>query len=73
METSVAAGSHVATWSEERVHAGTFSLSGFSCSPQEAILLASVAGADDIAVSNIKTTWSWLANTTEPSDLSKHI
>ena len=40
---------------------------------QEAILSASVAGADDTAVSNIKTTWSCLANTTEPSDLSKHI
>ena len=37
---------------------------------QEAILSASVAGADDTAVSNIKTTWSCL---TEPSDLSKHI
>ena len=41
---------------------------------QEAILSASVAGADDIAVSNIKTTWSCLANTTtERSNLSKHI
>ena len=40
---------------------------------QEAILSASVAGADDTAVSNIKTTRSCLANTTEPSDLSKHI
>ena len=40
---------------------------------QEAVLSASVAGADDTAVSNIKTTWSCLANTTEPSDLSKHI
>ena len=40
---------------------------------QEAILSASVAGADDTAVSNIKTTWSCLANTTEPSDLFKHI
>ena len=39
---------------------------------QEAILSASVAGADDNAVSNIKTTWSCLANTTEPSDLAKH-
>ena len=33
---------------------------------QEAILSASVAGADDTAVFNIKTTWSCLANTTEP-------
>ena len=40
---------------------------------QEAILSASVAGADNTAVSNIKTTWSCLANMTEPSDLSKHI
>ena len=40
---------------------------------QEAILLASAAGADDTAVSNIKTTWSCLANKIEPSDLSKHI
>ena len=40
---------------------------------QEAIRSASVAGADDTAVSNIKTMWSCLANTTGPSDLSKHI
>ena len=40
---------------------------------QEATLSASVAGADDTSVSNIKTTWSCLANTTEPSVLSKHI
>ena len=40
---------------------------------QEVILSALVAGADDTAVSNIKTTWSRLANTTEPpTDLSKH-
>ena len=37
---------------------------------QEAILSA---GADDTAVSNIKTTWSCMADTTEPSDLSKRI
>ena len=37
---------------------------------EEAILSASVAGADDTAVSNIKTTWSCLANTTELSHLS---
>ena len=42
-------------------------------SRQEAILSVSVAGADDTAVSNIKTTWSCLANTTESSDRSKHI
>ena len=40
---------------------------------KEAILSASAAGADDTAVSNIKMTWSCLANTTKPSDLSKHI
>ena len=40
---------------------------------QDAILSASVAGANDTAVSNFKTTWSCLANTTEPSDLSKQI
>ena len=40
---------------------------------EEAILSASVAGADDTAVCNIRTTWSCLANTTEPLDLSKHI
>ena len=40
---------------------------------QEAILSASVVGSDDTAVSNIKTTWSCLANTSEPSDLTKHI
>ena len=40
---------------------------------QEAILSALVAGADDTAVSNIKTMWSCLAKTTETSDLSKHI
>ena len=58
------------------MHAGTFSLSGFSSSHaphQEAILSAAVAEADDTAVSNIKSTWRCLANTTEPSDLSKHI
>ena len=33
---------------------------------QEAIPSASVAGADDTEVSNIKTTWSCLANKTEP-------
>ena len=76
VETSVAASSHGGTWSEKRVDAGTFSLSGFSCNHaplQEAILLASVARADDTAVSNIKITWSCLDNMTEPSDLSKHI
>ena len=40
---------------------------------QEAILSASVAEADNTAVSNFKTTWSCLVNTTELSDLSKHI
>ena len=40
---------------------------------QEAILFISVAGVDDTTVSSIKTTWSCLDNTTEPSDLSKHI
>ena len=40
---------------------------------QEAILSASVTGADDTAVSNIKTMWSCLANSTELSDQSKHI
>ena len=39
---------------------------------QEAILSASVAGADDNAESNIKATWSCLFNMTEPFDLSKH-
>ena len=40
---------------------------------QDAILSPSDAGADDTAVSNIKTTWSCPANTIEPSELSKHI
>ena len=40
---------------------------------QEAILSSSAAEANDTAVSNIKTTWSYLINATESSDLSKHI
>ena len=40
---------------------------------QKAILSASAAGADDTAVSNIKTTLCCLANTTESSDQSMHI
>ena len=40
---------------------------------QEAIQAASVTGADEIAVFNIKTTWSCLVNSTEHCDLSNHI
>ena len=76
VEISVAAGSHGETGMRS---ACMLASSAFLASAaatlllQEAILSASVAGADDTAVSNIKTTWSCLTNTTEPSDLSKHI
>ena len=58
------------------MHAGTFSLSGFSCRhapPPRSHPVSLIRRSRHTAVSNIKTTWRCLAKTTEPSDLSKHI
>ena len=76
MATSIVAGPHGGPWSEERVHAGTFSLlaSAAAMLPlQEAILSSSLTGIDDKAVSIAKTSWLNMSNTIEPLDSIKHI
>ena len=76
METSITACPHGRTWSKERVHAGTFRLSGISfshASTPRSHLAASLAVVDGSAVNSAKIAWTRQASTSEPPDAVKHI
>ena len=77
VESSHHAGSHWQSWSEELVHADTFSLFDLSCtaatlSLQDAILAGSVQDIEDQAVSEAMNSWTSLSQKAAPAEATKH-
>ena len=76
MESSQLTGSHGRSWSEERVHAGIFSLLASAAATlplQDTILARSVHSKEDHTVTEAKSIWIARANTTIQTETTEHV